>query len=421
VKIYRKCIRHLLFIVSFLFTMGNTQLNSNLIFRSGSLSTEVDIYSGRFGILDIAESNLDLASVLFIGPALSSYININIDGKTQTFDQMQAIYPLGLSFKSQIDGIFLAGYDKDIQVEVAYFSMDINSDSDRNTVGIVIKLSNISQKKSHNVSVKIMLDTDIGENQNNPLIYLPSKQRITNSFLLTENNLPPYLFLGRVNPLANYAKGQGFYIYPNISSNKPKAIVIANWRRLNDEKWIPTLIAPSFRYQKDNSKDAGIALYFGEYELEPDNSISLGIAISKRRSSLIPLLDNIAIDKGVFTPERFTIEEMLNNTNTNVLIDFQLKQNNNSLNQSRRQIFRQKLLGIDNMNLQESNIIELDANNIFKTPLNNDDIWNTLIQMDMKVNDLNEKINRTLDNNYYRKEYDSPPSEGIEITNFFEN
>lgn len=418
----------LLIILLMIFNITNAQQLSDLSINAGSLNTTVDMYSGRFGVLDMAEGNLDLATALFIGPALSSYIDIRVDEKRQTFDQMEALYPLGRSLGSQIDGIFLAGDQKDIHVEVAYFSMDIKGNSDMNTLGVVISLSNISEVAMHTVASKFMLDTDIGESRNNPLIYLPSGQKINNSFLLTENNIPPYIFLGQLAPLVNYAQGKGFYIYPYISQNMPTAIVIANWRRLSDEQWIPELLAPSLSYESTSSKDAGIALYFGEYKLNPHETVNFGIALSKRRSTLVPLLENKAISEGIFTPDRFEAEEMLRANDpalskkiSSVMNQEKLQNfiNQNPINnpyQAQRQSYRRQFLGLTRTNDSfNKNCHDIE----FDISMPSSSLWNYLLELNVKMQREEYIISNALYDDINIHQFDSPPAHGIIATNYF--
>lgn len=312
-KITSKMFRKYIFLLPLILSLSFAQEIRTINFKTGSLQTYVDIYRGNFSIYDTDQSDLDFVSLLFGGATTpSSFFKIFVDRKSQTLDQMQAVYPLGVSLSSQIDGTYMAGEDKDIQVDIAFFALDLLNSGDLNSVGIVINLSNTSDI-SRRVGAKILLDTDVGEIRNDPLVYLPSGDRITNAFIFGgENNIPPFLFIGQKNVAETRPIGKGFYIYPYLSETMPSSMIVANWKNLAEQEWNVDRINPSFTYSKNTTtKDVGVSMCFGDITLAPNQSGYFGIVISKLFSNVWPVLQEDSISKGVLNKDRFEVEELL--------------------------------------------------------------------------------------------------------------
>ncbi len=287
-----------------IFSAAYSQMDRSISFLTGTLMLNVDLFTGNFGVRDISENDPDFSSFLF-GSVPSSFFQICVDGEVLTLDKMTPVYPLGLSLGSQIDGIYIA--DRSVQVEVAYFALDMLGNNDFNSIGLVLNVSNISIIDPKKINIKIMLDTDIGESRNDPSLYLPSGARISNSIRIT-NNVPDYLFVGRKNITEGRTLGKGFYIYPYVSMLKPESITIANWRRIAEQS--PDVLNPSFSYRADSTKDAGVEINFGAFTLTPGQAQYAGMIISKEQSGVFPVLEDESIAKGVFSEDRFEIEEI---------------------------------------------------------------------------------------------------------------
>ena len=162
---YKKSVFNLLkcsIIFSLFYTQTYTQQERMIYIKSGDLTAYVDMYRGNFSIFDTSQSNLDYASLLFGGTtAPSSFFKLYVDNKAQTLDQMKTVYPLGVAVGSQIDGIFQAGDQQDVRVEIVFFSMDLLGNSDNNTLGIVVRLSNTSVNSPRKIEAQFLLDSDV--------------------------------------------------------------------------------------------------------------------------------------------------------------------------------------------------------------------------------------------------------------------
>ncbi|MGL4367060.1 MAG: hypothetical protein ACRCTQ_02085 [Brevinemataceae bacterium] len=373
----------------------------------------VDSVSGHFNLFDSSQSDINKASLLF-GPSIpSSFIDVRVDQKRQTFQQMKVLYPFGNSAGSQIDGIFLAGEYADVKVENAFFAVNMFGEAHPNTLGIALNLSNQSRSMVRTVCVKIMLDTDIGENDGQPLIYLSSGQQITNAFLLSEK-IPPYIFLGNPKLLSEDAFGTGIYVYPFITTTKPQAILIGNWRRISSDQWIIRDINTSFQYDRSSSSDAGIALYFGPYTLEPGQYTNFGVAISQVENMMSPILDTYVLDKAVFTLERFKIQEMLNsslNSNSNDT-PFGLSDHSN------RQTYRSNILSTNtSTSCSGSSLLNEDQ---LDQLLYKDLIWQYNLKLNSQIRTLDSLINDILWKNLSNTTFDIPPSQGIKSDDLYD-
>lgn len=296
-----------IFLIIF-FSLSYAQDKSVVDFQTGSLQTFVDVYRGNFSIFDKHQTDLDFVSLLFGGTTSpSSSFHVSVDNKIETLDQMQVEYALGNTLGSQIDGIFYAGEDRGIRVEVAYFALDLLNTGDLNSVGVVINLSNVSFSDNRKVGVKFMLDTDIGESRNDPLVYLPTGEKITNTTIY-KSHIPKFLFFGRKN--ITEAKPIGFYLYPYVSDSLPSSITIANWRRIVEQK--NNIIDPSFAYSRDSTKDVGVSIDFEDIHLNIEESKYVGFVISKQHGVVSPVLSEDSVSKGVFGDGRYEADRLLN-------------------------------------------------------------------------------------------------------------
>lgn len=409
-----------------LFCISYSQDTRLLQMRAGDFLTYIDMYNAQFSILDLSQENIDFSSLLFGSSTMpSSYVVVYVDDKIQTVDQMIPLYPLGMSVGAQVDGIFLAGTNNDIQVELAFFPMNISGTSKIDTIGIATRISNTSQSSTRKVSVRIMLDTDIGETSNDPLIYLPTREKITNAFVLDAKNIPPYLFIGKILFAELKTSQEAFYLYPFLSTNIPSAITIGNWKRISDKNKTQLNVPTSLSYNSTSLKDIGISIYFGTYELNPKEHQSFGIAMSKEFSTLWPILENQTIDAGVFNTNRFVIEEILRNMkgfpitqqemDSTTIDSFLIANPVNSQNQQ-RQLFRQQQIGKGFSNT--FNEIEQSNSNMPKQ-MRNGVIWDYLYEIDLQMRQIDQDLNRYLENKNKEKIYDSPPSTGILKNNFY--
>ena len=399
--------------------------------KSGDLTAYVDMYRGNFSVFDISQSNLDYASLLFGGTtAPSSFFKLYVDNKVQTLDQMKIEYPLGVAIGSQIDGIFQAGDQQDVRVELVFFSMDLLGNSDNNTLGIVVRLSNTSLSNIRKIEAQFLLDSDIGESRNNPLVYLPTGEKITNSFIFGEGNIPPFLFFGKKDIAEQKPQGEGFYLYPFVSDAIPSGIVVANWRRLNEQSRNINSINPSLSYNKDSGKDVGVTICFGTYKLKPNQSTNIGIVLSKDYSPLWPVIDEKVVSEGVFNENKFKIESLLTDpyshkipANMNKFLDSDLIQDTLSDPfqqdaQVRRMIYRRKQLGL----LEDSEDLEKEKEEPVeekKEVIVNEDIWSHLYKINWELKNTEKSIENTLKQNRKKSSLRSPKNEGTIKDNFY--
>ncbi|MGL5956685.1 MAG: hypothetical protein ACRC0X_08870 [Brevinema sp.] len=370
-----------------IFSLSYTQEERMIQFRSGSLQASVDIYRGNFSVFDVDQLELDFVSLLFGGyTSPSSFFKIFIDRTPYTLDQMQAVYPLGVSLGSQIDAVFLA--NDDIQVETAFFSLDLLNNGDLNSLGLVINVSNMSLERTRQVGIKIMLDTDIGELRNDPLIYLPDGVKISNALIFRSNEIPPFLFIGQKNIAETRPIGKGFYLYPYISQNIPSSMLVANWRRISEQGWGVGDINPSFAYGKDNTKDVGISLCFGNFVLAPEQSEHVGFVISKQHTDVWPVLQEESVSQGVLNTDRFEVEELLKYNSGNI--------QTNPFRQQRER-YRQIQLGY----LQDTTISPR-VQQRFQSISNlvaDDQVWKYLYQLNWSIESKSKDLEQVLNQN----------------------
>ncbi len=395
--------------------VGIAQENSGLSVVAGDFISYIDGNNGRFSLLNTQQTNSNLISLLFGGVSVpSSQIMIYYDGELIGLDQMTPVYPLGSSVGSQVDGIFYI--ENKLQVEVAYFPMDILANSDMSTLGVAIKISNMTSSVIDNIGIKVVLDPDVGENENDPLVYLPSGEKITNAFVLDRENMPPYLFFGDKYTASREAKGEGFYLYPFLSSTIPSFLSIANWRRISDEKWAELVIEPSLSYRSDSSKDVGVAIFYGPYSITPEAPLSGGFAISRNFTSLWPIVDENVISKGVFYKDRFRIEEILKTfpMPKNKSLSQETRYSESIIRVDDRQLYRQRLLGL--VPLKSST--NKDYNDLLDKVKLRGSVWDNVYELNLELLRIDQNINKSLQKNIKEDVFESPPDKGIIKTNF---
>ncbi|MGL5255116.1 MAG: hypothetical protein ACRC9L_09025 [Brevinema sp.] len=290
------------------------------------LSIPVNPVTGTFSALNLRETNTDFSALLFSGPAMSSHIGYLINGKSYHQSNFQINVPIGPTAGYQVDGVFQS--PEGIHIETAYFLMDISLNSELKTMGVAVLLSN-KTSSPHTVGVKILLDTDIGESQNVSLVNLPNGAVLSRPVRFPSTNLPSYIYMGDRGLRSPTLRDRGFYIYPYISTNTPTMVVVENWKRLATSPWYPETLGNTFSFTATNFFDVGIGIYFGEQLIEPNQEITLGIAISLDRINPIPaiagdsqkqaILTDEAFSQGIFTPERYIINEMLANPDNPML------------------------------------------------------------------------------------------------------
>lgn len=380
------------------------QEGTMLSIKSGDLVLYVDPHRGNFSILDTAQGELNFMSWLFGGSqSPSSYIQIYIDKVSYTLDQMEIVNPLGVSLGSQIDGIFQVD---GVQVEVAIFAMNISEEFNLNTIGIAVKMSNTSEQPKQ-AGVKVLLDSDIGEPSNNPLLYLPAGNQITAGMIATSNHIPPYIFIGQKQGAVLPPKGKGFYLYPNVGDQHPSKMAIGNWRYIDHNLWYSNFNSPFFTYANDGTKDAGVTLRYGMYSLIPSQEKSFGLALSKHYSPLWPVIEQEALDKGIFNDNRFQVEEILKNKGTLKIDDVQ-RNTLQSASEQQRELFRLRQLGVVSTNSSK------DLKPVVLRALqDNRKIWSYLYQLNSQMDIYDDNVEQVLERDFIEESFDTPPSQGI--------
>ncbi|MGL4561644.1 MAG: hypothetical protein ACRCV0_05070 [Brevinema sp.] len=360
-----------------------------LFFSAGNLAVTVDNTNGRFGLRNTKEKDFNLISLLYDTGFPSSYIEVYIDGKPYRLEDMKAIYPLGVAVGAQIDGIYQ--WQDDLQLEIGYFGIDLKTNLD--AVGIAVRVSNISERKKYNVSVNVLLDTDISEVSNQSMTYLDSGELISKGIILNKPNLPQYLFFGYKSEFNEKTQGQGMYLYPTISTNTPRVIAVGNWKKITESGSFPQYLDESLQYNSDSSIDLGVGIYFEEKVLVPNAYYDVATAISLNLNQANFILDQTAMNRGVFSPERFEIEELLPKTPPAVATNPALpaiQYHNNA--QLQRQQYRQKLLHNDS----SSGVFSTNIFDYLGNTLRNDSIWRYLFELNFKMNNVEEKIDHAI-------------------------
>ncbi|MGL4388157.1 MAG: hypothetical protein ACRCTJ_02030 [Brevinema sp.] len=383
----------LVFVFGVLFSVHSQDI-PKLSFSAGDLLFTVDQISGRFGLRNIKENDFNLSSLLFDPGFPTSYIEICINGNPYRLEELKSVYPLGIAAGYQIDAIYQ--WENDIQIEIGYFTIDVKTNLD--AIGIAVRITNISDRDQHTVSVKLLLDTDISEIDNKSLVYLQNGEHITEGRIFTNPTIPNYLFFGKKSQFTEKIEGAGLYLYPTISTNIPRMLAIGNWKYLLDAGSFPNKINPSLKYQNSDSIDIGVGVYFDKKILKASDYYDVASAISLNKNQTDFILDQKMIDKGVFAPERFEIEEILQHLPTNHTARVEIRSTPRSKSimntyEIARQNYRQKKLQVDTTELEADSVKAYDY---LGNLLRNDTIWKYLFQLNFKMENIEEKINKVI-------------------------
>ena len=372
------------------------------------LSIPVNPITGTFSALNLRETDTEYSSLLFSGPAMSSHIGYMIDGKPYHQSNLQIRIPVGPTAGYQIDGVFQS--PEGVHIETAYFLMSASLTDELKTFGVAVLISNTTSTP-HTVGVKILLDTDIGETQNKPLVNLPNGSLLDRPFRFPATNLPSYLYIGERGLKSSLLKDRGFYIHPYLSTNFPSMVVVENWRRLMSSPWFPKALGNTLAYDNKSLPDAGVGVYFGEYLLEPNQEMTMGVAVSLDKIVTVPvlkddeqtrtILTDDALSRGIFSPERYIINEMLANPSNPLLKEI--------LNQRK---FPHLVPGRGIVNNSTSDDFEegddtpLDPR--FKNPM---DLH--ILKRNLEMEKLNQLYHESLGFESAPRGYSKPPSQGI--------
>ncbi len=130
-------------------------------------------------------------------------------------------------------------------------------------------ISNMSDTEAHNVGIRIMLDTKLGQNDGSPLRMGP--EAVGEEKLYSKDVLYDY-WMTFDNLVSPNIVAQGLL---NDSTNQltfPDSLYLANWGTLVDEPWdIDYQIGRSFIRKGESEKDTALGLYFNPTYLPPND------------------------------------------------------------------------------------------------------------------------------------------------------
>lgn len=227
--------------------------------------------------------------LLFFNVPPTSYVSFKVDNLT--FKPNEGIVKQGvnlegkeLRFTTLVDGI-------EFGVVFSFVDNYLSKVNDCLKIEIlVVNTTNVSKR----ISVRYLLDTLFGENENLPKFFLDGKTAIDYELILDNNNMVSYVVSS-----SDIEKVNNLYIYWN---GLPSRILFSNWRKLDNSDWF---VEPSsflrYRFSETSGEDCAVAIFFEETTLYPNQSTNFIIFLSTTPFSPAIQAESQKEDKVIFT------------------------------------------------------------------------------------------------------------------------
>ena len=259
----------LLFFLFFVFSFSNFTFASEV--TNGYIRLIINESSGRYSIYYLSNPNASRYEPLFSGedPA-TSYASILMDGK---------VYRLGGKFfKTSFgrhDGLPALIFEGE-NITVTQSFKPVKSANSKYINGIMVTYAiQNTGSESAAVGLRILIDTDLGENLKNT--FLTGEQIVKNETLL-EGHSGERFWISRGKNTAL----MGSIINPvDPDAKVPDLIHFANWKRLNDAPWkIKYVKKRSFTNAPYSINDSAVCYFYDPQILNPGSDFTYSIVLS---------------------------------------------------------------------------------------------------------------------------------------------
>lgn len=271
--------RKFVFFVSFvIFCLFSASAFGEILTLYGKkIAFYMDDRSGNFYVENPNPRSKSYKQLLFKDDPPSSYVTAIIDGKPYKIGELKTVKPFAVN-----DNVLSGNFKlNNTAVHIQYILTNL-SDREYDSIVCMISYQNPVDPQIL-VGARLLFDTVAGESQKKPSLYLSSSERIDYDRMIVQNNLPAFILSGAYE-MDNPDFGYGLFIYPNINELKPKSLIVANWKRL-DEKELAFTIDPlaKFRYNEYGNPDAAVAIFFQDIYAKKGETISIGAVLSTSR------------------------------------------------------------------------------------------------------------------------------------------
>ncbi|MGC8765525.1 MAG: hypothetical protein ACP5QT_06535 [Brevinematia bacterium] len=229
--------------------------------------------------------------LLFRDTPPTSYISLYIDGMFYRLNEKDLNMKEAFSlYDNYIMGEFVA---KNIKITIFFILTNLGRRGFEDTLLYIINLENAGTN-SHNLDVRFLFDTVLGEERKSPALFTLGGEKIESDRIFEEGTIP-VIFSGNVDTLDMEFR-DGLYIYPAINNFNPKRLIVGNWKKLNTMRnvFLPEPRA-RFRYNPYSNPDAAVCTIY-RFKLSSLEKLAFGCALS---------LDKIPEEKLKFKLEDF--------------------------------------------------------------------------------------------------------------------
>ena len=208
----------------------------------------------------------------------TSYTTILIDDKPYIFGQpdkrLLRRLPKEVSFGTVLfqhrtdDSIMTACAFGDVHVKQTLTFYRNPNTNVKDSALIRYDIVNRSSISTHNIGIRIMLDTKLGQNDGSPLRMGP--EAVTEEKLYQQDVLYDY-WMTFDNLASPNIVAQGLLKDPSKELTFPDQLYLANWGTLVDEPWdINYKVGRSFIRKGEREKDTALGMYFNPVSLAPN-------------------------------------------------------------------------------------------------------------------------------------------------------
>ena len=271
---------------------------------------------------DPANPNDDNQILLYGHPyPWSSFTTVRIDGSDFIFGSSDGTFtqnPTG--YPTYIKSVWTS-HNIQVSQTLAFVS---NPATDRvDVMEIRYMLENLDLTNSHNVGLRVLLDTMLGGNDGAPF-YIPGTGAVTTEHEYTGGSIPDYwvAFDDLGNPTV---VSQG--TFRGGDNTVPDRVIFASWPHFYSTVWDYT-ITPGKIFGSTSYPDSSVGLYWNPIALGPGERIEYvtSYGLSGLTQSLMPPLTlsvtgplNLDIVNGAYNPNPFTVTAYVQNTSTNAI------------------------------------------------------------------------------------------------------
>jgi hypothetical protein len=273
---------------------------------------------------DPANPNDDNQILLYGHPyPWSSFTTVRVDGSDYIFGSSDGTFTqVPTSYPTYIKSVWVS---HNIQVTQTLQFATNPATGRVDVMQIRYMLENLDLTNSHNVGLRVLLDTMLGGNDGAPF-YIPGTGAVTTEHEYTGASIPDYwvAFDDLGNPTV---VSQG--TFRGSDATVPDRVIFVSWPDFYSTEWDYT-ITPGKIFGSTSYPDSSVGVYWNTKTLGPGQRIEYVTyyGLSSLSQSLMPPLTlsvtgplNLDVVNGAYNPNPFTVTAYVQDVSTNVIND----------------------------------------------------------------------------------------------------